>query len=245
MRQIMMASALALATVATAAPIAAAQAQTMLPVQTINGTRLDVVATGEVTRVPDIARISTGVITTATTASAALEQNAVQMRKVRDALRKAGIADNDIQTSSINLYPDYRQDERGGGNPQLIGYRAQNEVTVRFRDIANTGKILDALVAQGANQINGPSLSVDKPEAALDEARTAAIAKARARAELYAKAAGMSVKRIVAISEGGDGAQPPRPMVMMMARSKEAADTTIEAGEQKLSVSVSVTFELQ
>ena len=241
MRQMMMASALALATVATAVPIAAAQAQTMLPVQTISGTRLDVVATGEVTRVPDIARISTGVITTATTASAALEQNAVQMRKVRDALRKAGIADNDIQTSSINLYPDYRQDERSGGNPQLIGYRAQNEVTVKFRDIANTGKILDALVAQGANQINGPMLSIDKPEAALDEARTQALANARSRAELYARATGKKVGRILAISESGGGMPGPvYGRAAMMAESSK-----IDPGEQSLGVTLNVTFELE
>jgi hypothetical protein len=238
MRQMMMASALAL----TALPLAAAEAQTVLPVQTINGTRLDVVATGEVTRVPDIARVNAGVITTATTATAALEQNAVQMRRVRDALRRAGIADRDIQTSSINLYPDYRHDERGG-NPQLIGYRAQNEVSVRFRDIANTGKILDALVAQGANQINGPMLSIDKPEAALDEARTAALAAARARAELYARATGKKVGRILAISESGGGGGGPIPYLRGNAVAMEASK--IDPGEQALSVTLSVTFELE
>jgi uncharacterized protein YggE len=236
-RHITMASALALSTV----PLAAASAQTVVPVQTINGTRLDVVATGEVTRVPDIARISTGVITTAPSATAALEQNAAQMRRVRDALRRAGIADRDVQTSAINLYPDYRQDERGG-NPQLIGYRAQNEVTVRFRDIANTGKILDALVAEGANQINGPMLSIDKPEAALDEARTKALANARARAELYARATGKKVGRIVAISEGGAGMPGP---IYGRAASMMAESTKIDPGEQALSVTLSVTFELE
>lgn len=239
MRQMMMASALAL----TALPLAAAHAQTVLPMQTINGTRLDVVATGEVTRVPDIARVNAGVITTAPTATAALEQNAAQMRRVRDALRRAGIADRDIQTSSINLHPDYRHDERGG-NPQLIGYRAHNEVTVRFRDIANTGKILDALVAEGANQINGPMLTIDKPEAALDEARTKALANARARAELYARATGKKVGRIVAISEAGGGGGP----IPMYARGNAVAmaeSTKIDPGEQALSVTLSVTFELE
>jgi uncharacterized protein YggE len=125
-----------------------------MPVQMISGTRLDIVATGEVTRVPDVARISAGVVTQAPTATAAIQQNAQQMTSVRAALRRAGIADRDIQTSQISLNPEYRYTENRA--PTLIGYRASNEVSVRFRDIANTGKILDALVAQGANQIHGP-----------------------------------------------------------------------------------------
>ena len=235
-RPMMMASLLAM----TALP-AAALAQGAVPMQVISGTRLDVVATGEVTRVPDIATVNTGVITTAPSATAALEQNAAQMRRVRDALRRAGIADRDIQTSSINLFPEYRHDERGA-NPQLIGYRAQNEVSVRYRDIASTGRILDALVAQGANQINGPMLSIDKPEAALDEARTKALTAARARAELYARATGKRVGRIVAISESGGGM--PMPMYGRAAGVMNEA-SKIDPGEQSLSVTLSVTFELE
>jgi uncharacterized protein YggE len=227
-------------------PFAPAAAQNVpVAVQAIAGTRLDVVATGEVGRVPDIARINAGVITTAPTATAALEQNAQRMVAVRQALRRAGIADRDIQTSAINLYPDYRHDERGG-NPQVIGYRASNEVSVKFRDIANAGKILDALVAQGANQINGPMLGIDKPEQALDEARAKAVANARARADLYARTLGKRVGRILSISEaGGFG---PQPMVMMMRRGESAAQdasTVVEPGEQTLAVTLSVSFELE
>jgi hypothetical protein len=242
MRHLMTASLLALAVLPAAAnaqPVAVP-----VPGQTISGTRLDVVATGEVSRVPDIARISAGVVTTAPTATAALEENSRRMRAVRDALRRAGIADRDIQTSAINLYPDYRHDERGGGQPQLTGYRAHNEVSVRFRDIANTGKILDALVAQGANQINGPMLTIDKPEAALDEARTKALANARARAELYARATGKKVGRILSISEGGSN-----PMMMMRREAIQVTGTAadgnmIEPGEQVLTVALTVSFEL-
>jgi uncharacterized protein YggE len=240
-RHLKMAALLAFA----ALPASAAFAQTSpLAVQTINGTRLDVVATGEVSRVPDIVRIGAGVVTAAPTASAALAENAARMRTVRDGLRRAGIADRDIQTSSINLHPDYRHDERGG-NPQLIGYRANNEVTVRFRDIANTGKILDALVAQGVNQINGPMLAIDKPEEALDEARTKALAAARARADLYARALGKRVARILSVSEGGGSY--PQPMMRMRAMNvaDAAASTGIEPGEQTLSVALSVSFELE
>lgn len=174
----------ALASVLAVALPAVADAQP-LAVQAISGTRLDVVATGEVTRVPDVARINAGVVTRAQTATEALRLNAQRMTAVRDALRRAGIADRDIQTSNIALHPDYRHSENQP--PALIGYQAMNEVSIRFREIAQTGRILDALVAQGANQINGPMLEIDRPEAALDEARTAALANARARAELYAR----------------------------------------------------------
>ncbi|WP_156679409.1 SIMPL domain-containing protein [Sphingomonas profundi] len=230
---------------AMAVPTAAsAQVAAVTPVPVIQGTRLDVVAEGEVTRTPDVATIGAGVVTQGATAGAAMAENATRMAATVAALRRAGVAERDIQTSSINLNPQYRYGENVP--PVITGYQASNQVNVRFRDVKRAGAILDALVAQGANQINGPSFTVDKPDAALDEARAAAVARARARAELYAKAAGLSVKRILAISESGDTSPPPRPMtVMAMARSKEAADTSIEAGEQKLSVTLSVTFELQ
>jgi uncharacterized protein YggE len=240
MRYLFTASLLALA----AAPSGALAQTASVGIQTLSGTRLDVVATGEVTRVPDIVRVGAGVVTTAPTASGALQENARRMETMRQALRRAGIAERDIQTSQLNLHPDYRHDQNGN-QPQLIGYRATNEVTVRFRDIANTGKILDALVAQGANQINGPMLGIDKPEGALDEARTKALAAARARAELYARATGKRVGRILLISEGGGG-MGPMPMYRDSAMAASAVSKTeISPGEQSLSVTLSVSFELE
>jgi uncharacterized protein YggE len=225
----------------SALPPASVAAQALPAAAVLNGTRLDVVATGEVSRVPDTARISAGVVTTAPTATAALAENATRMASVRAALKKAGIADRDIQTSSINLYPDYRQDQQGG-NPQIVGYRASNEVSVKFRDISATGRILDALVAQGANQINGPMLGIDRPEAALDEARTRALTAARARAELYARALGKKVGRILSISEAGGNFAPP---VMMRQRADVGNATGIDPGEQSVAISLSVSFELE
>jgi len=224
-------------------PAGAAVAQT-LPQQVISGTRLDVVATGEVTRVPDIARISAGVVTTAPTATQAIAENNRRMASVREALKRAGIADRDIQTSSINLNPEYRYEENRA--PVLTGYRASNEVSIRFRDIAETGAILDALVAQGANTINGPMLGLDKPEAAMDEARVEALRIARQRADLYAQSLGKRVTRILSVSESGS-MYPPMPMMQMnMGRSAEAAaDMKIDPGEQTIAVTVSVSFELQ
>jgi uncharacterized protein YggE len=238
MRNLILAAILA----ASALPLAPASAQTQPATIVLNGTRLDVVATGEVSRVPDIARITAGVV--APTATAALAENATRMASVRAALKRAGIADRDIQTSSINLYPDYRQDAQGN-NPQIVGYRAGNEVSVRFRDIAATGRILDALVAQGANQINGPMLAIDKPEAALDEARTLALANARARAELYARALGKKVGRILSISEAGANYAPPAIMMRQAAVGNAADSTSVDPGEQSVAIGLSVSFELE
>lgn len=236
-RSVLLASVLALSI-----PMGAAVAQGTAA-QAITGTRLDLVATGEVSRVPDIARINAGVVTQAPKATDAIQQNARQMNRVIAALKRAGIAERDIQTSSINLNPEYRYAENQP--PVLTGYRASNEVTVRFRDIAETGAILDALVAEGANQINGPMLTIDKPEAALDEARQQALSKARARAELYARALGKQVKRILSISESG-AMSPPYPIPMMArAVAQDAAETKIAPGEQTLSISLSVAFELE
>lgn len=207
------------------------------------GTRLDVVASGEVAAVPDVATIGAGVVSQAATAAAAMNDNARRTAATVAAIRKAGVADRDIQTTAISLSPQYRYSDNQP--PQITGYQASSRVSVRFRDVKAAGPILDSLVAAGANQIDGPTLSIDSPEPLLDQAREKAIAAARARAALYARAAGLQVKRIVAISEGSFETPILRPMPqMMMARGKESADSSIEAGEQKLAISVSVTFEL-
>jgi uncharacterized protein YggE len=207
------------------------------------GTRLDVGASGEVTRQPDIATLSAGVVTQAGSAASAMADNARRMAAATAALRRAGIADKDIRTATLSLQPQYRYADNQP--PVITGYQASNTLSVTFRDIARAGTILDTLVGQGVNQISGPDFAVEHPEAALDEARADAIHAAQARAQLYAKATGLSVRRIVSISEsGGEFPQPPRPMVMMMARAK-SADTELAPGDQKLSVSVQVTFELQ
>jgi hypothetical protein len=227
-----------------AVPIAAASAQTSeVQLPPITGTRLDINATGEVTRVPDVAVISAGVVTRAATAGSAIQDNAARMERVIAALKAAGVEDRDIQTSSINLNPEYRYDQNQP--PKLVGYTVSNTVNVRFRDIRNSGRILDALVAQGANQINGPTLTIDKPESALDEARMNAIANGRSRAELYARAMGKRVARVVSVSESNSSYPVPPPMPVMMEARAQAADTKIVPGDQKVQVSVSMVFDLQ
>jgi uncharacterized protein YggE len=218
---------------------AAAQAPVVVPGMP---TTLTVVAEGKVARAPDIAQLSGGVVTTAATAAAAMADNSRQMNAVAMAVKKAGIADRDVQTTGLSLQPQYKYGDNQP--PVLTGYQASNTVSLRIRKISDAGRIVDTLVAAGVNQINGPNFSIDDSSSALDEARTAAMKTARARASLYAAAAGMRVKRIAAISESG-GEQPgPRPMLMSM-RAKEADSMPIAPGEVALTINVTVTFELE
>lgn len=205
-----------------------------------SGIRLEVSATGEVARAPDIVTISTGVTTRADQASQAMRDNAAQMASVRAALQRAGIQARDIQTGSISLGQEFRPGE--GGQMQPAGFTASNQLSVRYRDIAQSGRIIDALVAAGANNIQGPSFDIANRDAALDEARTRAVTAARARADLYARTLGTRVRRIVAVSEGGGPIV--RPQMAYMARAEAAADTVIEPGQQTVSISISVVFEL-
>lgn len=232
-----------LAAVAIAAtfPMAAA-AQVATPPVVTDGTLLDVVAEGQANRVPDIATIRAGVVTQAPTAAAALSANATQMAGVLAALKAAGVAERDVQTATISLNPQYRYADNQP--PVITGYQASNSVSVKFRDIARSGTILDALVKQGANQIDGPNLMIDKLEAAQDEARVDAVKRARARAELYARALGMRVERLVSLSEGSEGGMPgPVPVMMVRAQAKDA--TQVVPGEQQIGVTVRVRFLLR
>ena len=173
------------------------------PVVAAGNTLLSLNAEGRVARAPDLAVFTAGVTSQGQTAGAALAANAADMTKVIAALKRAGIADKDIQTSNLNLNPIYapqRQLPDGSitpAQPTIIGYQVSNQVTVRQRNLREFGRVIDTLVAAGANQVNGPSFEIDNADSALDEARVEAIKKARARADLYARAAGMRVVRIL------------------------------------------------
>ena len=230
-----------LATVALT--MTSAHAQSTVPaVASTDGTLLSVSARAEASRVPDVASLSTGVVTQAADANAALKANSAEMAKVVAAIRAAGIAERDVQTSGISIQPQYRYAE--DQPPVITGYQASNTVNVKVRDIARLGDVLDALVASGANQVNGPSFEIDKPEAVYDEARQSALKLAQARAGMYAESLGLRVRRIVSISEGG-GFQPPVPM-MVKAQAMDARmeSAPVAPGETTLSANLDVVFEL-
>ena len=240
-------AAAAFAVMATVAVPNAALAQTATPEHALvaQGTLLSVSADGTSEARPDLATLNLGVTTEGQTAQAALQENSRRMSALTQALRRAGVAERDIQTSNVSVYP--QQQYREGQEPLITGYQANNTVTAKVRNVDNVGRVIDAVVAAGGNNINGVTFSHANPEAQLDIARRDAIAEARRRAELYASALGMRVVRVVAVSEGG-GYSPPIPYPMsarMDAAMPAAPPPPIAPGEIETRVSVNVTFELR
>jgi uncharacterized protein YggE len=208
----------------------------------IEGTLLSVSAEGRVESAPDMATLSMGVVTEGATAAAAMAANSQRMNALTQALRRAGVAERDIQTSNLSVNPQYAYVENQ--QPRITGYQATNTVNARVRTLANVGRVVDGAVAAGGNTVNGLSFSHADPDAQLDAARREAARAARARADLYAQAFGLRVHRIVAINEGG-GYSPPMPMPMMARMADGAQATPVSPGEITTSVSVSVTYELR
>lgn len=247
-RTVLAASLAALPLAAMALP-AAAQSVASGPVVAAGDAVLTLTAEGKSTAKPDLALFSAGVTTQAKTAAAALADNAVKMNGVIAALKKAGIADRDIQTSNLSVNPVYGEqrpdaDANGPREPVIVGYQATNQVQVRQRRVAEFGKVIDTLVSAGANKISGPQFQLDNPDAATDQARIDAVTKARARAELYAKASGLKVLRVLTISEGGGYQPQPMPVFAMAKAMRADAPSPVAAGELDIGASVTVTFEL-
>ena len=205
-------------------------------------TTLNLSADGEVSQKPDMATITLGVQTEAPTAAEAMRLNAVRMNQVIAALKKGGIVDRDIRTSGLSLNPQYVYQENLP--PKLTGYQASNQVTVTVKDLTKLGPAVDAVVVSGATNVGGISFGLQNSDAAEDAARLAAVKALQAKANLYAQATGYRVARLVTLSEGG-GYSPPAPMVMAnFARMDKAESTPVEAGELKVRIDVTATFEL-
>jgi len=197
-----------------------------------------VTVTGEATVAvaPDTAMIRIGVTSQEKTAREAGEANAKQMTAVLAAIKDAGIAERDIQTSRLSLQPQY--DPNKSGTARLTGFQATNQVTVRIRDIDKLPAVLDRAIAAGANEMSGIEFVVSEQSKLLDQARDDAIADARRKAELYAKAAGAKLGRVVSITEEGSS-PPPRPIQAM-----RAGAVPVAPGEQTLRAVVTVSYEL-
>lgn len=231
--------ALALAAVA---PAALAQTAPSAGEAAFRATTLNLAAYGEVHAEPDMATINLGVMTEAPSAAEAMAQNGARMIKVVAALRKAGLAAKDIQTSNLSLSAQYAYDQNQP--PRLTGYQASNQVTVTVRDLARLGGAVDATVGAGANQINGVSFGLADPTAAENAAREAAVKALAAKADLYARATGYRVGRLVSLSEGGGYAPaPPQPMVVFAAK-REAGQAVVAPGELAVRVDVTGVYEL-
>jgi uncharacterized protein YggE len=198
--------------------------------------------TGEATVsvAPDLAQIDGGVTSEAKTAREASDANNAAMGKVLLALNGAGIAGKDYQTSRLSLQPETAP-SRPGGPMAIVGYRASNRVTVHLRDIAKLANLIDAMVGAGANDIGGISFTVSNASKLLDDAREQAVADARRKAEIYAKAAGVTLGAPLAISE--EGAPVPLPYRKMAVGM--AASAPVAPGEETLHVSVSVSWAIK
>jgi len=243
-------------------------------------TVLTVSGEGEVRIAPDLALFGAGVTTTGNSAEEAMRANAAKMQTVMAELRRRGIAEADVQTGRVGVSPytnlelegDYAYrafradrarvrevvssveeiDEEAEAEVRIIGYRASNIVSVRLRQVDTYGPLIDALIAAGATNINGPTFALDNPRAALDEARGLAIAEARRRAQLHAASAGLTVQRIIMIDEGRNGGTNRSSgaggfgfmQAISVDEGYEMATTPSSPGELTITATISVMFEL-
>ncbi|GAA0472031.1 SIMPL domain-containing protein [Parasphingorhabdus litoris] len=197
----------------------------------------------EVNSRPDTATFSTGVETKAATATQALRDNSRQAKQVIDKLKSLGIAEDDIQTTGINLNADYQYDRKSETN-RFVGYRVSNQVQVKVRDIDRLGMILDALVSSGgATNLNGPYFSINDDSALKQLARERALANGKKQAENYAKASGYSGVRILSIAEGIRTSAPgPMPSARMMAVANESVP--VAPGQIGTTITLNISYEM-
>ncbi len=200
--------------------------------------------TGAIDAKPDQAVILAAVIDQEATAGAALEANSAAMRRVLATLAELAVADSDIQTRSFIVTPIFERRQRGAtATPRIIGYRVTNRIAVKVRDLDRLGAMLDAVVAAGADRLDGIRFSIAEPERLADAARREAMADARRKAELYATAAGVRVGRVLDIAE--QGVRLPRPTLIQAAVMSVRAAVPIAPGELRVSATVTVVYEIE
>jgi uncharacterized protein YggE len=205
-------------------------------------TTLNLTAYGEARAAPDMATITIGVDSPGATAAEALRANAGKAAAMIGALKRAGIDSRDLQTSGLNLAPQYVYEQNQP--PKLTGYQATNQLTVTVRDLKALGGVVDAVVGAGATNVSQISFGLLNPTSAENTARIAAVKALQDKAALYSGAVGYHIQRLVSLSEGGGYvATPPRPMAAMAFRTEGAA-TPVEAGELKVRVDITGMFEL-
>lgn len=222
---------------------AAAQAQDATEAE--QSRRITVTGTGQVDLPPDMATVRIGVTQQDEAAAAALQQTSDALAAMLERLEGLGVAERDVQTSGLRLNPVWRDSpdrSEPQGQPEPWGFEASNMVTVRLRDLEQLGAVLDALVSDGANRLDGVSFGLQEPEVAQDEARRLAVAEARRKAALYAEAAGVTLGHVVSLSE--TGANRPQPQMMETALMR-AGSVPVAAGEVAIEAAVQMVFELQ
>lgn len=206
--------------------------------------RIVVAGQGEAAVAPDMAWVTLSVMREADTARAALDDANAAVAGVIAALKEAGIADRDLQTSGLAIDPRwvYPQNNDGSEKPRIVGYQVTNSLTVRVRELAALGEIIDRAVSLGVNQGGGITFDNADPDAVIAQARKRAVEDARERAATLAEAAGVALGRVLEISESSPG-EPPMPLPKMRMEAADAA-VPIEAGENTYRVDVRVVYEI-
>ncbi len=200
-----------------------------------------VTGVGEVTTAPDLATIQIGVSTDARTAGEAIGRNSQETTNVLESIKKNGVPAEDIQTAELSLFPNF-ENRTPGKPPSIIGYRAQNMLSVKVRSLGDLGTILDEASKAGANVIHSIRFGRDKDEDLMNEARKLAINDAKSKASLYAEEAGITLGKVVSIRESGGVPRGPQPMARM---ETLAASVPVSQGQVSLGVSLQVVFEIE
>jgi uncharacterized protein len=216
-------------------PVAGAPTDTTPAAHTIT-----VSANGKVTVVPDVARLNLGVTITRSTVKAARADAAKSMTGIIAAVKAQGVADKDIQTTNLSLYPQYGS----GSAPKVVGYQISEQIEITVRDLDKAGDVVDTATAKGATDVNGISFDFADPVKVQNDARAAAVTAARASAQAMAGAANVTLGAVVSITDS----TPPSPIFYgyggMKAVPSADAATPVQPGTQDLTASVTVVFEI-
>lgn len=205
---------------------------------------LMVTGEGRVSAPPDMARVTVGATAEDESAAAAMRAVSDIVTRLLASLDTAGIAPEDVQTETVSLDPRWHHD-RDGSAPQITGYIASNTLSVRVRDLDALGGVLDRLLSDGANRLQGLSFDIADPAPLMDEARRNAVRDARRRAETLAKAAGVRLGRILSLRDGVvTGPPQPAPMMRQMAM-EDASVLPVAGGELDLSALVTIIWEIE
>lgn len=226
------------------AATAAVSAQPAPPPRDLATETVSVSGTGRSSVTPDRFTFTLGVQTVAPTVDDAVDENNRRVASVLAAIKKAGAADKDIQTSQFSIWP--QQDYQQGKLPRILGYQVSNNITVRSDKVKDAGRLLGIAIGAGVNTSSGINFEVSDPARGRDQGLRAAYDDARSKAALLAQAAGRTLGRVLQMSEGTQNVPPPMPYARSMAmEAKVAGDVPVEAGSEETTYTVSVMFELR
>jgi uncharacterized protein len=213
-----------------------------LPSGKVDGSAIVVVGEAEVSAEPDMAEIQVGVVTLAASPGEALQANNAAVQKLFETLEGRKVPKKDMQTSGFSVSPDFKRGPRGQQLTEIVGYRVRNQVSLKIRQLAILGELLNDLVKDGANQVHGVSLSVSDSSRILDTAREKAIADARRKAEIYANAAGVKAGKVRRIDAEEEHSRQPTGL----SHARSAADSVpIATGERVIHVRVVAAFAIE